>query len=208
MMPTSRKAAKAAGVQKYDTGKPCRSGHMAPRTISQARCVECRRIRSARDWTVSTAEKIAKQAAYYRANREDCLRKMKEYRKAHLAQKRAANKAWAVANPEKDRESKRKWMANNPEKVRARTEAARARRKGAEGRYTGDEVLALLERQKGRCPICQTNIRRKYHADHIVPIVLGGSNWISNIQLLCPPCNWRKSGKDPVVFAQQEGRLL
>lgn len=40
------------------------------------------------------------------------------------------------------------------------------------------------------------------------PLARGGSNWISNIQLLCPRCNTSKKALDPIVWAQREGRLL
>jgi hypothetical protein len=41
-LPTSRKAAIAAGAKKYFTGKPCKRGHVAPHYVSGP-CVICQR---------------------------------------------------------------------------------------------------------------------------------------------------------------------
>jgi hypothetical protein len=39
-----RKAAKAAGLTRYFTGRPCPWGHVAERQVSGRRCLECRRL--------------------------------------------------------------------------------------------------------------------------------------------------------------------
>lgn len=36
----------------------------------------------------------------------------------------------------------------------------------------------------------------------------GGIHGDENLQLLCPACNLKKSNKDPIVWANQNGRLL
>lgn len=48
----------------------------------------------------------------------------------------------------------------------------------------------------------------KYHVDHIVPLIAGGSNDRSNLQILCQPCNNSKSSKDQIEFMQSRGMLL
>ena len=39
----SRAEAKAKGLKRYFTGKPCKHGHVAPRRVFNATCVECER---------------------------------------------------------------------------------------------------------------------------------------------------------------------
>jgi molybdenum cofactor biosynthesis enzyme MoaA len=41
----SRQEAKAKGLVRYSTGKPCLNGHLSERLVSKATCMECDRIR-------------------------------------------------------------------------------------------------------------------------------------------------------------------
>src|SRR5665213_3235115 len=112
------------------------------------------------------------------------------------------------ADPEREHERNKKRYAANPTPNRS---AAWQRDHPVESRaHTAKEIEVLAERQNHLCahPWCGKSIRRKRHADHIVPLALGGSNNIANIQLLCPPCNHKKSDKHPVEWAQQNGMLL
>lgn len=86
----------------------------------------------------------------------------------------------------------------------------RAKKAGNGGNFTAAQIDDLYLIQKGLCaePSCRCRLRGKYHIDHIIPIDLGGTGWIANLQLLCPPCNQRKSNKDPITWAQENGRLL
>ena len=86
----------------------------------------------------------------------------------------------------------------------------RARKKGAGGRYSTDQVKALLSKQRGRCAGhgCGVKLGSAFHRDHIIPLSLGGKNDIGNIQLLCRACNLDKSDKMPEVWAKQNGLLI
>ena len=89
-----------------------------------------------------------------------------------------------------------------------RTSMYRANSKGATGSHSAVEVERLFNKQKGKCVNCLCSIVYGYHVDHIQALSRGGSNDISNIQLLCPPCNIRKQAKDPFKWALENGRLL
>lgn len=117
-------------------------------------------------------------------------------------------KAYRVATAARKLEYDRAYRASHREKVRAVAALKSARRRGASGSYTEREIAELFRQQKGRCAICRCKLGDNYHRDHIEPIALGGTNWIRNIQLLCPPCNLAKSYKHPVDFMQSLGRLL
>lgn len=191
----SRKEAIAAGVRRYFTGKPCPKGHMAERSIDNCGCVACHADIRAKNRDGQRA--YARE--HYRANKEIYIG-------------RAVT--WGLAHPEKVRESKRKnypkWAAANPEKVRANNMNRRARLTGAgqarHGRISGDEILAVVSRQKGRCAACGKPA--KLEMDHIMPLALGGDGHRRNFQGLCKPCNIRKHAKHPIDFNRSMGLLL
>jgi putative transposase len=49
---------------------------------------------------------------------------------------------------------------------------------------------------RGQCAQCGANVylelTEEQHMDHIVPLAVGGTNDLSNLQLLCAPCNLAK----------------
>lgn len=117
--------------------------------------------------------KKEKSAAYYLNDREVRLQKAKDYQKA------------------------------NPDRCRTYNRNRRARRVGAEGSHTQQEVDSLFVAQEGRCTCCGVDLDDTKHLDHIMPLILGGSNSIENLQWLCQFCNNSKSGKHPSIWAQQ-----
>ncbi len=97
------------------------------------------------------------------------------------------------------------YRANNPDKVR---EWSYKRRQAKTGRLPKGTVAKLHALQRGKCAICKCTLLKNYHVDHIIPLARGGRHESSNVQLLCPSCNVRKSAKDPIRFMQEMGYLL
>jgi len=54
-------------------------------------------------------------------------------------------------------------------------------------------LAALIERDGCYCQKCGTT--ENITIDHIMPVIMGGKNLISNLQLLCRSCNSRKGAK-------------
>jgi hypothetical protein len=99
-----------------------------------------------------------------------------------------------------------------PRKRLARAAAAEHRRRAlkvrAGGSFTAAQIEDLFKKQRGKCAWCAARLGDDFHRDHKVPIARGGSNFITNIELLCKTCNLKKHAKDPIDWAQQNGRLL
>lgn len=183
----SRSEAKSQGIKKYFTGKPCKFGHISHRYVSSFQCFECTQ------------------------------------QEEHKLKKSAATKAWVISNPERAADNHRRKYESNKIAIRARIERwrkenmerANLSRKLRKHKVRAggpplkrDQIETLFSRQKWKCANCNCCIRNGYHIDHIYPVSKGGTNQISNIQLLCQPCNSRKSAKDPMIWAKENGRLL
>lgn len=169
-----------------------------------------------------------KQAAWKAANYEHVLERSREYEnrtrdhRNYLARLRyAKNPQWfrdktkrnrnANANDEsrrKNAEASRDWRKNNPELSRMHDKNKRAARRGAEGKFTCEDVSRIREAQKDKCAYCRKPLKGKGTVDHIVALANGGTNWPSNLQLACRSCNSRKRTKDAIDFAREHGMLL
>lgn len=97
-------------------------------------------------------------------------------------------------NAEKENARTRKWKKANREVVRSHNMNRHAMKKGADGTFDGDDILALFSEQDGTC-LCGDDLGGGYHVDHMTPLSRGGSNWPSNLQLLCVPCNLSKGSR-------------
>lgn len=204
-------------------GKPCRHGHGGERYLSNLQCVGCSRAHAlARYQEKSDEIKAQARARYYadpaadniksRArhakNRDSELLRMARYRAENVAAIYKSQKAWREANRAHLQATMRAWQKANPTAVRAHSATRRARKIGADGRYTASDVSTLLVKQRGQCAVCRCDIRSAFHVDHVMPLARGGSNHPTNLQLLCAHCNQSKGAKHPVDFMQSRGLLL
>lgn len=189
-----RAEARAQGLKRYFTGKPCSKGHVSERRVADCGCVKCGHV-YANAWKAE--------------NRERSRQITRDWKAANPE----AGTQWHRQNREKSQAAWRRYYGNNRAALIERgviCEATRrARKKGAGGIHTAADRKAILEKQSHRCAYCRADLRKVgRHLDHIQPLALGGSNWPENLQYLCPPCNLSKGAKDPLVFAQERGFLL
>jgi hypothetical protein len=125
-----RAEARALGLKRFFTGKPCKHGHVTERGVSNPECMECSRGRR-REWRAANLEKARERAResarkYRAANLEKAREKEREYgrkrRATNPGRVREVRRAWRAANLEKARErareSARKYRAADPERVR------------------------------------------------------------------------------------------
>lgn len=208
----SRAEARARGLIRYYTGKICKNGHIADRYSHNGCCAECVRV-AVKSWKDEDPERCRAAARKWHAENID---KDNAKKRAWYAKNRHCRyisiKKWQTENRDRVKSNIKRWARENPDKVRAtarlQSNHRRARKLKAGGSYTAEQIADLFKKQKGKCANCFCSIKRGYHCDHIIPLVKGGSNDIINIALLCQPCNNRKHAKDPIVWAQQQGRLL
>jgi 5-methylcytosine-specific restriction endonuclease McrA len=122
--------------------------------------------------------------------------KEREKRRKNPERYRAADLRYNNLYPERRKETYRKYVANNPEYYRIAAKVRRDRKRSNGGDYTHQEWHSLLKLYDS-CPACGKKWTEEDRptVDHIIPISLGGSNYIDNIQPLCLFCNLSKGNR-------------
>lgn len=215
--------AKAAGLTRYFTGKPCKYGHVAERSVASRMCVTCAQSNT-RLWRKENKPHISEynknylienRAAIYANHTENRrknpervrLNKAADYQK-HKSKRISAMKVWRDRNLDKVRAAQKRKVAESPEQYASYKRNYRVRKRSAAGSHTGQDILDILKLQKSKCACCHIKLGKGYHVDHIIPLKAGGSNDRRNLQILCAPCNQSKSARDPIEFMQRKGMLL
>lgn len=140
------------------------------------------------------------QSEWRKQNRENHRKYSREYYRTHSEERSEYYKEWSGLNAAKKREYDKTWRKSNPERMRQRRKIEngrrRARLQNAEGSYTVDEWIEIKEKYGNSCLACgETEDNVKITPDHVVPLAIGGSNSIENIQPLCWSCNARKQAR-------------
>lgn len=163
---------------------------------------------------------------YYAAHREEILTKARARYIAHreenpnaYARLHGTRMKYAATHREKLRAANRKHYATHRERILAkqstyeashrdianvRNRNRQARKRAAGGVHTVAEWRALCEWFENKCLAC--GAKGKLSIDHVIPIAIGGTNDISNLQPLCKSCNSKKGIKgtdyrDPVLLS-------
>ena len=142
----SRADAKAAGLKRFFSGRPCKRGHVGEFYVNNGGCVECALARSYAWYEANTERAKANVHANYAANRqriidynkayaaanrhvnnaataryrikhsEECKARRRAYKAAHREKIRAAARAYAKANKERIKATAQAWRKANPER--------------------------------------------------------------------------------------------
>lgn len=98
-----------------------------------------------------------------------------------------------LRHTDRNKERAQQWRTNNPHVIKALRARRKARLRNAAGRFTGKQWQALCEWFGNICLCC--GAPPPLTVDHVIPLISGGSNDISNVQPLCGSCNFRKHTK-------------
>lgn len=175
----------------------------------------------ARQWRLQNPEKVREAKKRYRqkdgirekeredfkrwgAANQDRLRELWRASYARHAEKRRAYRrernrshpevrmAWNEANREKMNAQSRQWQKDNRERALASTRNYNAKKRGANGVATAEQVEARMAFYGHQCAYCSGPFE---HVDHVIAISRGGTNWPANLRPACSPCNVSKGAK-------------
>lgn len=215
-MKTCTKCGETKPYSEYHVHKKTKDGF-------KSSCKVCRNLESSAYRKANPEKATASWKTWKENNLELSKERARAWRLANLDKAKARSAAWYLANAEKTKARAAAWYLANidrakanavayltkrPEVFKTAAQNRRARKLKAGGRLSKDLSSRLFALQRGKCACCGKPLGNKYHMDHIVPLVLGGSNTDDNIQLLRAQCNLQKSTKHPIDFMQERGHLL
>lgn len=159
---------------------------------------------------------VREQMRAYRAKNPDYIKKEnKKYRiyAEKFPEKVAeSQRKWKAKNKDKLNEYMKQWKRNNPEKTKKINDDYRKRnidtikvsetlksrrRLKSPGTFTAKEWEEKRIAFDLTCPCCgKKEPEISLTIDHIKPLIKGGTHDISNLQPLCPTCNFKKHTKE------------
>ncbi len=130
-----------------------------------------------------------------------CARRFaSRYGVANKERRRVYSKKWYAENHEYARNKNKEWERDNLNQRLAYNHKRRAKKNGAPGSHSAKDIRQLRESCNDACVYCFTPLFGKGHLDHVIPLALGGSDDVGNVQWVCATCNRKKSAKHPFVF--------
>src|ERR1700688_2568246 len=159
--------------------------------------------------------------AYYHKNKEEIGARKKFLRSLpgprrdkELAYGRAYNKSpkrkevdkrYFDKNRDRRVQELKNWAKDNPDKFRLAKNRAehnrRAKKKGAPGYCSNEQLLARIEFHQWRCVYCGRKLTfATLTVDHRIHLAKGGTNWPANLVPACGPCNSTKSDMSAKEF--------
>lgn len=195
MIAKSPKEAKTLGLDRYYTGKPCKQGHVAERRVRDRGCVECGAV---------------KQRAHYERNRDEYLKRQRDWQQANRDKARMASKNWKInnaervktyqaqyardnsealieaarerrlADPEKHRNWQRRWNENNRGRKNALTAAYAKHVKLATPRWLNQKDWAEITSRYDEAARISRETGSPHHVDHIIPL---RGKWVSGLHV-------------------------
>lgn len=157
--------------------------------VSEKRCQRCREVLPISAFGVARREVDGLQG--------HCNACRKAYREANKGRILARVLQWQRDNTDKVLARGKRYYHKHIEASRLRgrinVNRRRTRKAMAGGDFSKAEWQALCEKYQYRCLACGQP--KPLAADHVVPISLGGTSHIENIQPLCQSCNSRKGNK-------------
>lgn len=151
-------------------------------------CYEVQRKSSKTQWLKDNTGKSKASISKYRSTHT--RKAMSEIEKRVKAEKQ---RLYYQENKEKCYKSVIDWIHRNVDKKRMYSFNRKSLERGAGGRLSADEWKELCNKYDNKCLCC--GVGGGLTKDHIVPVTMGGTTDIDNIQPLCKSCNSKKGNK-------------
>lgn len=96
-----RKAAIKKGLLKYNTGRPCKRGHISERSTKDRHCEECNRQCKKQRYKKDKGPILQQNKLYYAKNKDKICQQKKQYYTNNIEYKKKYDKEYRRNNPSK-----------------------------------------------------------------------------------------------------------
>ena len=101
----------------------------------------------------------------------------------------------------------KRFFRRNRLTKRAMDANRRSKKMSVQGKFTRRTIENLYVKQEGKCACCGVVLYGVFEVDHIIPLIRGGSNHPSNLQLLTPLCNRSKGAKTMAKYLEYKHQI-
>jgi hypothetical protein len=182
-----RREAKALGLVTYNTGKPCKHGHLSDRYVRSAQCIECTYAQS-KEWKRANPESYKRSCRkWLESNRDVHSVRVKRWQARNKDKVAADQKIWVKANPDKVKANDKRWREKYPEKYTARAVASVAKRAKRVPKWNTSEDRWLTAQFYDIARLRTKATGVTWEVDHILPLrgkTVSGLHVPSNLQVL------------------------
>ena len=189
-----RAEAKALGLKFYNTGKPCKHGHLSDRYV-QGACIECVKIQTS-EWKNNNPEK-QKHAMrkWWENNKETHNGRVKNWQAANPEKVKETAKLWVAANPEKVAEKTKRYRQRHPDQTTAWAAASVARRSKRVPNWLTPDDKWMLKEAYSLAKLRTRLFGFVWEVDHVLPLrgsFVSGLHVPTNIQVIPKALNRAK----------------
>lgn len=181
-----RAEAKAQGLKFYNTGKPCKHGHLSDRYVG-GQCVECVKIAGVDQYKNNRETQYASWRKWYEANKETHHIRSKRWQATNPEKVRAAAKSWAAANPEKVAARTKRYRQMHPDRATALAVSSVARRAKRMPKWLSTDDKWLLRQAYALAKQRTQLFGFVWEVDHIIPLrgaTVSGLHVPTNVQVI------------------------
>jgi len=196
----SKADAKAQGLTRYFTGKPCPHGHVAERRVDNGHCVECARERARRRYEENPDKEREGNRRYREANPDKERERFRRWREANPDKVRERKRRWREENADKERERCRRWCEENPNKKRASSARRRSAKLQRIPPWFSDADREYEQRLHLQAEFLTLFTGIPHAVDHYYPLQgrrVSGLHCATNLQILPADMNGAKKNKHP-----------
>jgi hypothetical protein len=190
-----RAEAKAQDLKFYNTGKPCKHGHLSDRYTSTAICVDCIKLAGVDRYKNNRDAQHASWRKWYEANKSTHNVRVKRWQKANKDKVKIDAKAWNAANPEKVKAKALRYIKKNPDAYTARAVASVAKRAKRVPQWLTSDDRWMMREAYNLAKLRTKMFGFVWEVDHIIPLrgeFVSGLHVPTNLQVLPKTENRKK----------------